>query len=163
MNKIFIPTNDLDHALKVILELKLDPNNTFIGNSFKNFAQNLNPGDTAIILSLTYFNSITELLYTTTELGKLNIKLNSIKEQWFNNPKLTTQELLQYLLQLGVKIHNTTPTKTTTNTTEKQKLRTVDRVNHAKQLHQTLQMPVDKACKIANCSIAKYYTYAKKL
>lgn len=165
MTKAYIPTNgslkEIQAAILTVQQLGLDKQHTYIGGSFDTFAKNLNNGDTALVHSLDIFNSITQILAKTTEMQEKGITLNSIKEPWFNNPNITSKELLLKLFQLGAAIHTPVPNNARANKTSRTSI--LEKVRHAKQLADEHKMSIAKACKLSNCTISAYYTHVKKL
>ncbi|MEG0656260.1 MAG: hypothetical protein RR465_04495 [Mucinivorans sp.] len=168
MKKVFVPSTksitELTTTIKMIENLGLAKEQTFIGGSFDKFVDKLTDGDTALVFSLTMFNSITEILAQMNAMQEHGVKLESISEPWFNNPKTTSKELLTELFKLGNKIHAPMNTVEVTKTKKKGPgSRILPLVEHAERLRIDLNVPVNKACQIAGCSIRAYYTYRKKL
>lgn len=173
MQKIFIPTTktsrEIADVIKLVEELGLPQNATYIGGSFAAFAEKLVPGDVAIVSSLTIFNSVNQILEQTNALAVRGVDLRSIGEPWFGSTKLTSTQFATQLFKIAEQIHHpdatfqktTTPKKRKSTAPEQHKTSSITKVEYAEKLRAEFRIPVVKACKIAGCSVKTYYEYRK--
>lgn len=160
MIKVFIsnttPTKELMGVIRAVEAAGYDKNHAFIGRDFAAFAAPLQKGDTAAVYSLTTFCSVTEILTTTEQLAARGVELRSIQEPWFNDPKISSKELLAKLFELAETLHATPPKPARSARASNE---TAARAALVAELRATKRLTVVEACRKAGCSVAAYYAH----